>query len=84
MTKISVVIPCYYSEKTIASVVESTIEEFKKLKKYQYEFILVNDGSEDGTFLEIIKLAEKYYPALLDLPPRKHWSGNIDKAAKQL
>jgi len=60
MTKISVVIPCYYSEKTIASVVEATIEEFKKLKKYQYEFILVNDGSEDGTFSEIIKLAEKY------------------------
>lgn len=60
MIKISVVIPCYYSEATICDVVEQTIEEFKKMEQYRYEFILVNDGSTDGTFARISELAEKY------------------------
>lgn len=56
--KISVIIPCYYSEKSIADVVEKTAAE---LQKYcNYEFILVNDGSTDGTYREIQKLAGKY------------------------
>ena len=56
--KISVVIPCYYAEKSIAGVVEKTAEE---LCKYcEYEFILVNDGSNDGTYAEIKQLAERF------------------------
>lgn len=58
--KISVVIPCYYSEKSIAPVLEQTISELDKLEKYSYEFILVNDGSTDGTFAEIKRLSQKY------------------------
>ena len=50
---ISIVIPCYYSEKTIQKVVELTIQEFHAHKKYQCEFVLVNDGSTDGTFEKI-------------------------------
>lgn len=60
MIKISIVIPCYYSEKTITDVVETTIEEFEKLDNYCCEFILVNDGSNDGTFEKIVSLTEKY------------------------
>lgn len=60
MNKISVVIPCYYSEKTITDVVEETIKEFKKISNYCCEFILVNDGSDDGTFEKISALADKY------------------------
>lgn len=60
MTKISVVIPCYYSEKTICDIVEETINELNKLSSYAYEFVLVNDGSDDNTFTEILNLAEKY------------------------
>lgn len=60
MIRISVVIPCYYSEATICDVVEQTIEEFKKMEQYRFEFILVNDGSTDGTFARISELAEKY------------------------
>ena len=60
MTKISVVIPCYCSEKVICDVVEETINEFNKLSSYTYEFVLVNDGSDDNTFTEISKLAKKY------------------------
>lgn len=60
MTKISVIIPCYYSENTITDVVEETIREFEKMNNYAYEFILVNDGSDDSTFDRICALAEKY------------------------
>lgn len=58
---ISIVVPCYYSEKTITKVVELTLEEFKRSEgEYECEFVLVNDGSKDGTFQQIEQLCEKY------------------------
>ena len=60
MIKISVIIPCYYSENTITELVEETIKELEKLKNFNFEFILVNDGSEDKTFEKIRLLSEKY------------------------
>ena len=56
--KVSVVIPCYYSEKTIGKVVRLTRDELIKAG-YDYEFVLSNDGSTDGTFDEIKKLHEE-------------------------
>ena len=47
---VSIVIPCYNSEQTIGKVVELAIEEFKKLKDYECEFVLVNDYSRDNTW----------------------------------
>lgn len=57
---VSIIIPCYYSEKTIGKVVEMTIEEFAERDGYGCEFVLVNDGSTDGTYGEIRRLAAKY------------------------
>lgn len=57
---VSVVIPCYYSEKTIRKVVEMVMAEFEKNEGYECEFVLVNDGSKDGTFAEIRALGEEY------------------------
>ncbi len=57
---ISVVIPCYYSEKTIRRVVELVMAEFEKNEGYECEFVLVNDGSRDGTYEEIKKLGREY------------------------
>ena len=56
--KVSVVIPCYYSEKMIGKVVRLTAYELVKAG-YEYEFILVNDGSEDGTFAQIKALSDE-------------------------
>lgn len=58
--KISVVIPCYYSEKSISDVVKLTAAEFDRMNKYDYEFILVNDGSEDNTYGVIEQLSNEY------------------------
>ena len=57
---ISVVIPCYYSEKTIRKVSEMIMAEFEKNEGYECELVLVNDGSTDGTFDEIRSLCEQY------------------------
>lgn len=58
--KISIVIPCYNSQLTIAKIVEMVMTEFEKMDQYTYEFVLVNDCSQDDTYKEIEKLGEKY------------------------
>jgi len=56
MKKISFVIPCYRSEKTVGAVVE---EIRKTMGEGEYEIILVNDCSPDGTINTIKTLAEE-------------------------
>lgn len=57
---ISIIVPCYYSKDTIGKVVEMTAEEFARHEGFECEFVLVNDGSTDGTFSQIKALAEKH------------------------
>ena len=59
MIKLSVVIPCYNSMETLKIVVESMRKEIKKMKNYDYEIILVNDGSTDQTLAVIKSFCEK-------------------------
>lgn len=58
--KISFVIPCYNSTNTIGAVVqEIKMTMNRKMYRFDYEIILVNDGSPDGTtyhaILDIIR-----------------------------
>lgn len=55
--KVSIVIPCYRSEKMIGIVVNEIKKTIQRNKEYEYEIILVNDGSPDNTWQEISKLA---------------------------
>ena len=57
---LSIVIPCYNSEKTIRKVVELSMEEVGKIPGMECEFVLVNDNSADGTVREIWSLAKDY------------------------
>ena len=52
--KLSFVIPCYKSQKTVGNVIEEIREMVNKEGKYDYEIILVNDGSPDGVW-DVIK-----------------------------
>lgn len=54
MKKISFVIPCYHSEKTVSQVVEEIQGKMKELARYEYEIILVNDCSPDRT-IDVIR-----------------------------
>lgn len=60
MKKVSFVIPCYRSEKTISGVVEEIVKTMDAIASYKYEIILVNDCSPDNTFDVICSLCEKY------------------------
>lgn len=62
--KISFVIPCYNSTNTIGAVVQEIKHVMETdMNRYDYEIVLVNDGSPDGTtfnaILDIVK-SEKY------------------------
>ena len=58
MNKLSFVIPCYNSEKTITEVVNSIKKELEKKSFINYEIILVNDFSKDNTSNVIEALAK--------------------------
>ena len=54
MQKISFVIPCYRSENTLEGVVSEIKAAMSQLKDKEWELVLVNDASPDGT-LEVIR-----------------------------
>lgn len=57
--KISFVIPCYRSSKTLPGVIEEINDVFKIHPAFDYEVILVNDCSPDDTFQVITELCNK-------------------------
>ncbi len=59
-TKLSFVIPCYRSEKTIEAVIREIEQTMPTLPAYTYEIVLVNDGSPDGTWEKIQELAKDH------------------------
>ncbi len=59
MTLLSFVIPCYRSEKTIGMVIDEIIQTVQQREGYDYEIICVNDGSPDGVYDVLKKIATK-------------------------
>lgn len=55
--KISVVVPCYYSENTLVPIIHK-IEDVLTRKYYEYEIILIDDGSKDNTYKKIQELSK--------------------------
>lgn len=60
MSKISFVIPCYRSEKTLEGVVTEIRDTMQTMQEYEYDVILVNDCSPDNTFEVITGLCKQY------------------------
>ncbi len=56
---ISYVIPCYRSEKTLEAVVCEIEENMKNMSSFDYEIIMVNDGSPDNTWEKICEITGK-------------------------
>lgn len=48
--KISFVIPCYRSEKTLGGVIDEIDSTMKERQGFEHEIVLVNDGSPDNTW----------------------------------
>lgn len=55
--KLSFVIPCYRSQNTVLKVVDEIEDTVKQRPKYDYEIVLVNDGSPDKVWQVISKRA---------------------------
>ena len=60
MCRISFVIPCYRSAKTIEGVVAEIRDIMASMPKYSYDIFLVNDCSPDDTYEVIKALCAKY------------------------
>ena len=56
---VSFVIPCYRSEQTLESVINEIDKTMDKLDSYDYDIVLVNDGSPDNTWEKIQEIAGK-------------------------
>lgn len=54
MYKISIVVPCYYEEKSLPFFYKEISRVSKRMSNVEFEMIFVNDGSTDGT-LDIMK-----------------------------
>lgn len=58
--KLSVIVPAYREEQNISLLYKALKKIFSQLsEKYTYELILINDGSSDNTWGEILQLTQK-------------------------
>ena len=61
MAKLSIIIPCYFNEKNIPVTAKELIENEKLFPaELTFEYILVDDGSGDGTLKEILAFKKNY------------------------
>ncbi|MFW6143742.1 MAG: glycosyltransferase, partial [Patescibacteria group bacterium] len=58
-TKISIVSAAYNEEDNISTLIREIKGVFRNLENYEYEIILVDDGSTDKTWAKIRNAAEK-------------------------
>ncbi|MBO5004859.1 MAG: glycosyltransferase family 2 protein [Clostridia bacterium] len=56
---ITIVVPCYNEKKALPYYYNKMKEIMQKMEHVNFEIILVNDGSTDGTVSEMKKLAQK-------------------------
>ena len=59
MKKISIIIPIYNEEETIPFLQNRIINTIGKIKNYQFNIVLINDGSKDDTLKILKDLAKK-------------------------
>ena len=57
MKKISVVIPMYYEEAVVYECYNRVVNSLKKLNNYEYEIVVIDDGSKDKTLKILESLA---------------------------
>lgn len=59
LKKVSIVIPCYNEEETIAIIYKELVQVDRKLQDFYFEYIFINDGSTDDTLLKLRQLSKK-------------------------
>lgn len=59
MKKLSIIIPVYNNELNLRSLYEKLSKDVLKKADFEYEIIFIDDGSEDNSYKELLKLREK-------------------------
>ena len=59
LEKISIVVPCYNEEETLPIFYEEITKIATEMKKVEFEFLFINDGSKDNTLTILKDLAKK-------------------------
>ena len=58
--KLSIIIPCYNEKSTIEIILKKIIQNLNKYKFLNYEILIVDDCSTDGT-IQILKQIQKSF-----------------------
>ena len=64
--KISIVVPLYNEEKTIINILSKIQNEIKKLNEFNFEVIIINEGSNDNS-KKLLKENSSLYNTLISL-----------------
>ena len=56
---ISIVVPVYNESGVIETLYERTVQALASLDRFDYEILFVDDGSTDGSYSELLELAER-------------------------
>lgn len=80
--KVSVIMPAYNEAATIKESLEETVRTFNDFG-CNYEIILLDDGSRDGTYDEALKVAKKYPQIKVKKIPRRYRSSGKGRALKK-
>ena len=59
LEKISIVVPCYNEEETLPIFYEEITKIATEMKKVEFEFLFINDGSKDNTLNILRELSKK-------------------------
>jgi len=80
--KVSVIMPAYNEAATIKESLEETVRTFNDFG-CDYEVILLDDGSRDGTYNEALKIARKYPQVKAKKIPRRYRNSGKGRALKK-
>ena len=64
--KISIVVPLYNEERTIINILSKIQNEIKKLNEFNFEVIIINDGSNDIHLIKDVPIAQGGSIELID------------------
>ena len=56
--KLSLVVPCYNEQDNVRAFYDAAVNAFLGCG-YEYELVMVNDGSRDNSLLEMMNLSKK-------------------------
>ena len=77
MNDLSIVIPCFNEENNISEIVKQLELIIEQNKDLNIEFILINNGSKDGTLEKLILLNKNNNFNVIDLKENLGYGGGI-------